>query len=51
MTRKLSELSHSHYVNEQERTSLSPLKRLQKHIFQHSFFLHSESLGRSFQSK
>ena len=34
VTRKLSELSDSHYVNDQERTSLLlTLKRLQKHIF------------------
>ena len=33
MTRKLSELSESHYVNNHERTSLLTRKRLQNHIF------------------
>ena len=38
VTRKLSELSDSHYINNQERTSLLSLKRLQNHIFAVYFF-------------
>ena len=42
VTRKLSELSDSHYVNNQERTSLLlTLKRLQNHIFYSMFIFFS----------
>ena len=45
MTRKLSDL---HYVNNKERTSLLPLKRLQSHIFYSSEAMSwSSSLGTS----